>query len=583
MNKPDNPKGTSAEVKPAMAPAKPVEPVKPVAEVKPAVAPVKSAEPMKPVAEVKPAVAPAKPVEPVKPAAEVKPTVAPVKPAEPTKPVAEVKPAVAPAKLVEPVKPAAEAKPAAAQAKPAEFKKPVAEGKPAATAAKVKPGVETKSAVAPAKPAAPTKPVAKVKPAVTAAKPAVAPTHSAEPKKPVTAVKPAAAPAKPVAIKAIGKGRRLLAKVSGCGGCGYHMLKRNRLLALLVMLPFLLAVLYFGLLAKDRYVSESIVVVKRADDLGGANLNLGALLTGGSATMREDAMLLQQYILAPDMLKKLDAKLDFKTAFAASGWDLFQRLPKDVSFEDYLDYYRSKIGVGFDEKTSVLTISTQGFTPEFAQQFNQAVLAESESFINELSHKISREEMLFANQEINRAYGQLQGAKETLLTFQNDNNLVDPQVQIEATSRLVAELQAKQAQLEAELTNYLSYLNDDTPQIKAARSAIESIQAQIEKERATLTSPEDEQLNQKMFEFEELKAKVAFEGDLYKLSLTALEKARVEAARKAKSLAVVSQPYLAEDARYPRRLYMLLTVLLVSLLVYGLTKVTLSIIEDHKI
>ncbi len=367
----------------------------------------------------------------------------------------------------------------------------------------------------------------------------------------------------------------------GCGVCRSY--KKNRLLALVVLLPLLLAVLYFGLLAKDRYVSESIVVVKRADDLAGANLNIGALLGGGGSTMREDAMLLQQYILAPDMLKKLDAKLDFKTAYAASGWDVLQRLPKDVSFEDYLAYYRSKIGVGFDEKTSVLTITTQGFTPEFAQQFNQAVLAESELFINELSHKISREEMLFANQEINRAYGQLQAAKETLLTFQNDNNLVDPQVQIEATSRLVAELQAKKAQLEAELTNYLSYLNDDTPQIKAARSAIESIQAQIEKERATLTSSEDEQLNQKMFEFEELKAKVAFEGDLYKLSLTALEKSRVEAARKAKSLAVVSQPYLSEDARYPRRLYMLLTVFLVSLLVYGLTKVTLSIIEDHKI
>ncbi len=578
MNKPDNPNGSSAEAKPAQAPAKPVEPVKPVAEAKPAAAPGKAAEPTKSVAEIKPAVAVAK----VKPVAEAKPAVAPAKAAEPTKPVVEVKPAVAAAK----VKPVAEAKPAVASAKAAEPTKPVAEVKPAAAATKVKPVAEGKPAVAPAKPAAPTKPFAKVKPAVAAAKPAVAPTQSAGPKKPVADVKPAvtptnsAEPAKPVAIKAAGKDRRWLVNVSGCG---YQMLKRNRLLALLVLLPFLLAVLYFGLLAKDRYASDSIVVVKRADDLGGANLNLGALLTGGSATMREDAMLLQQYILAPDMLKKLDAKLDFKTAFAASGWDLFQRLPKNVSFEDYLDYYRSKISVGFDEKTSVLTISTQGFTPEFAQQFNQAVLAESESFINELSHKISREEMLFANQEINRAYGQLQGAKETLLTFQNDNNLVDPQVQIEATSRLVAELQAKQAQLEAELTNYLSYLNDDTPQIKAARSAIESIQAQIEKERATLTSSDDEQLNQKMFEFEELKAKVAFEGDLYKLSLTALEKARVEAARKAKSLAVVSQPYLAEDARYPRRLYMLLTVLLVSLLVYGLTKVTLSIIEDHKI
>lgn len=489
------------------------------------------------------------------PAATAKPVAAAAKPA------ATVKPVTAAAKPAEP------AKPAAAAAKPAEPAKPVA--------AAAKPAEPAKPAATAAKPAEPAKPTATAaKPA--AAKPAVAVAKPAATAKPATPAAKSAEPATPVKSGFVTKLRGF-----GCRACG--LVQRNRLLMAVVLLPLLLAIVYFGLLAKDRYVSESMVVVKRADDMNIGNLSLGSLLGGGSASTKEDALLLQQYIMSPDMLQKLDERLDFKTAFANSGWDVLQRLPKKASFEDYLAYYQAKVAVVFDEKNAVLSITTQGFTPAFAQQFNQAVLAESERFINELSHKINREEMLFANQEINRAYGQLQEAKETLLAFQNDNNLVDPQVQIEATSRIVAELQTKQAQLEAELTNQLTYLNDDTPQIKASRSAIDSIKQQIEKERATLTSSDNEQLNQKMFEFEELKAKVAFEGDLYKLSLTTLEKSRIEAARKAKSLATISQPYLAEDARYPRRLYMLLTVLLVSLLVYGLSKVTLSIIEDHKI
>ncbi len=358
--------------------------------------------------------------------------------------------------------------------------------------------------------------------------------------------------------------------------------QKRILLLVLIVLPVLLASLYLFVLAKDRYVSESIVIVKQADGAGMANLNLGTLLGSGSSTMREDAMLLQQYILSPDMLKKMDKKLNLKKAFANSGWDVLERLPKDISFEDYLDYYRSKVSIVFDEKTSVLTVSTQGFTPQFSQKFNQVVLAESESFINELSHKISREEMQFANQEVNRSYQQLQVAKENVLIFQNENNIVDPKVQIEITTRLVADLQAKKAQQEAELSNLLTYLQDDTPQVVAVKNTIQSLQSQIEKEQSALTSVADEQLNQKMAEFEELKAKVQFESDLYKLALTALEKSRVEAAKKAKSLSVISQPYLPEDPTYPQKWYRLLTVLLVCVLAYGMVKVAVSIIEDHK-
>lgn len=358
---------------------------------------------------------------------------------------------------------------------------------------------------------------------------------------------------------------------------------RSKLFLVCILLPVILAIVYLGFLAKDRYVSESIVVVKQADGMGSASLSLGALLGAGSSTMREDAMLLQQYILSPDMLKKMDKQLHLKKAFADSGWDIFQKLPADSSFEDFLDYYRSKVTVAFDEKTSVLTINTQGFTPKFSQQFNQSILAESERFINELSHQISREEMKFANQEVSRTYSQLQNVKENVLIFQNENNIVDPQVQIEIATRLIADLQAKKSQQEAELTNLLTYLNDGTPQVVAIKNSIGALAEQIEKEQSALTSSTDTQLNQKMAEFEELKAKVQFETDLYKLALTALEKSRNEAARKAKSLAVISEPYLPEDSSYPKRWYDLLTVLIICCLVYGLTKVAISIIEDHKI
>ena len=360
-------------------------------------------------------------------------------------------------------------------------------------------------------------------------------------------------------------------------------LSRDKLLLWMVVVPMLFSMVYFVILAKDRYVSESLAVVKRADDSSAVNLTLSSLVGGGSATVKEDALLLQQYILSPDMFKKLDQKLDLKQAFAKSGLDLLQRLPQDAVFEDAYQYYLSKVSVSFDDKTGVLTIRTQGFGPTFARQFNQAVLTESEVFLNELSQNISRTQIKEAQQDVTRTYAALQAAERDLLQFQNKNRLIDPQIQIEATSKLVAELQAKKAQLEADRNNLRTYLNDGTPQIKAAQSAIDAIDAQIKKEESKLTSSDNKKLNEKMLQFTELKSRVAFAGDLYKLALTSLEKSRAEINRTSRVLAVVSQPTQADLAYYPRTLYSLATILLISLLLYGFAKVVVSIIRDHRI
>ncbi|MEW4322884.1 hypothetical protein AB1I39_12020 [Chromobacterium vaccinii] len=364
----------------------------------------------------------------------------------------------------------------------------------------------------------------------------------------------------------------------------FQKLGQDRLALLLIVLPVTTASLYFMTLSQDRYVSESSVIVKRSDDSKGGNLDLGSLLGGGPSTQREDAMLLQQYIHSPDMLARLNKGLNLKQAFgAAAGWDVLYRLPADASKEHFLDYFRARIEVQFDEKTSLLKIRTQGFDPVFAQKLNQAILAESERFINELSHKISREDVAFAQREVDLAYAQLNQAKEQLLNYQNRNGLIDPHAQAQATGQLVAELEAKQAQLEAELRNLQSYLQADSPQVVSAQNALSAIKTQIIKERAKLVSPEDDKLNRKAAQFQEIKAQVEFRADLYKLALTALEKSKVAAAHKLKNLAVISAPQQPEDAEYPRKLYVLASLLLICSLLYGTARLTLSIIEDHKI
>ncbi|MCR6679794.1 capsule biosynthesis protein, partial [Escherichia marmotae] len=71
-------------------------------------------------------------------------------------------------------------------------------------------------------------------------------------------------------------------------------------------------------------------------------------------------------------------------------------LIKDETAEGFLNYYKDGIKVSYDDKTGLLNIQTQRFSPEFALKFNQTVIKESERFINEKSHRIAIDQLDFA-------------------------------------------------------------------------------------------------------------------------------------------------------------------------------------------
>jgi len=350
----------------------------------------------------------------------------------------------------------------------------------------------------------------------------------------------------------------------------------------MIATPMLLLLVYLLIFSQPRFVSESKVAVKRPADIDTASLNVGLLLGGSTSSSAEDSLYLKEYINSPDMMHTLNKQLNFHQAFGESGLDFFYHLSIHATNEQLLDYYRQRISASYDEKNGLLTIQTQGFTPEFALQFNRAVLKESERFINELSHQISREQMKFAEEQLQQARVRLNTSKQALITYQNSHNILDPLASAEAATTLVNSLWAKKIEMEAGLRNLLTYLRSDAPQVVSARNAISSLQSQIDQEQSKITAPEGKKLNSMAADFEEIKSQAVFEGDLYALALKAFEKTRVESARKLKTLATISTPQQAQESAFPNVPYLLMSWLLVCCLLYGVTRLLLTIIEDHR-
>jgi capsular polysaccharide transport system permease protein len=351
-----------------------------------------------------------------------------------------------------------------------------------------------------------------------------------------------------------------------------------------ILVPWATAAIYLFVFAADRYVSESVVVIRQEGGemaIPGGLAGLSGML-GVSGTSGEDQYMLQAHILSIDMLRQVDEKLDLRRGYSSPKLDFIFRMNADATQEEFLDYYRNRVEVVVDDTSGLVTIRTQGFTPEIAQAVNREVVEISERFINESSHRLAREQMAFAESELASARARLDDVRNRLLAFQEEHGILDPTAQAAATTGLTAELQAAVARHEAELKGLLAYLNEDAPQVQALQAQIAGIRQQLETERRrSVTNEEGASLNVLAGRYQELLAELEYAADSYRGALTALETARIESTRKLKSLVLVESPALPESAEYPRRFYTLLALLLGLTLLYGIGRLIVATIEDH--
>lgn len=352
----------------------------------------------------------------------------------------------------------------------------------------------------------------------------------------------------------------------------------------LIGLPLLLYALYLGVLAADRYVSESVIAVRQAGSEGSSLPGAAMLLAGINPPAHEDTLFLKEFIHSAGLLAILDKKLALRAHFTAETTDLPFRLAGDASLEDFVEYYRNRIEVQFDERSSLLKVRAEGFDAAYAHKLNQAILEESERFVNETSHRIARERLRFAEGELALAGERLQKAKLGILAFQTKHRLLDPSAQALATGTLAAELDGARSKLEAELNSLRAFLNEDAFQVMALKSRIAAMAKQIESERtrATSNTQRGERLNALAIEFQSLQLQGEFARDAYRLALAAVENSRIDATRKIKSLIVVEPPTLPQTAEYPLRLYNFGTLLAICLLLYAITRLVLATIREHQ-
>jgi capsular polysaccharide transport system permease protein len=353
----------------------------------------------------------------------------------------------------------------------------------------------------------------------------------------------------------------------------------------LLLIPIALSGIYFYAIARDRYVTRSDFVIRKAEesDTNMAGAGLASLLGRGNQLSLEDARFLKTYLQSPQVLADLDRTYDLDQAYAQKGLDRFAGMKPGLSKEKRLNYFKKQVAVNLDEISGAIVLRTIGLDPKASLNLNRFMLAKSEYFVNRLNQDISQKQLSFAESELGRARGNLNQAKNRLLAYQDSNTVIDPKGEAELAGQTISKLQEKLVELRVELATLKRQFKDPTePEVAVVADQVRELEQQIQKERRSLVSSKGRNLNRKAADVLKLESEVNFATDSYKLALTSVEKARIESKRQQKFMALLSAPQLPEDPQNDWRSKGFFTVLASCAVGFSLTKFIFGMQASHR-
>jgi capsular polysaccharide transport system permease protein len=341
--------------------------------------------------------------------------------------------------------------------------------------------------------------------------------------------------------------------------------------------------LYWGWLASDRYVSEGIVVVQRTDTGSVQGLELSNILGGSGNINAADQRLLRLHLLSVDMMIKLDERFDLRRHYSDNRRDILSRMSaRDIDIERFHEYYMSRVAVDYDEHSGVLSVKVQAYDAQTAHDIAFALVEEGERFMNDMAHRLAREQVAFLQVQVAETHDKLMRARTALLAFQNEAGLASPQDTAESISGIVHELESQLAELQAKRGAMLGYLVESSSNIVELDHKIRALEQQIAVQQRRLAAPRGSGLNEAVEQYQRLQLEADFAHDLYKSSLIALEQGRVEATRLMKKVSILQSPTMPQYPLAPRRLYNLVLTLLGVMLFVGIVQLLGAIVRDHK-
>jgi len=355
----------------------------------------------------------------------------------------------------------------------------------------------------------------------------------------------------------------------------------SRLFLAVVVLPTVIAMIYFGIFASDIYISESKFVVRSPDKP--STTGLGVLLkSAGFTNAGDEVFAVQNYSESRDALADLNRNGFVMRAYQNSNaffLDRFNAFGSYASFEELYKYFQKKVLIEHDVTSSITTLTVRAFDPRDAYTINKALLDRSEAMVNRLNERGRADLIRYANIEVNEAKKRSERATLLLTEFRSREGVIDPEKQAAVQFQMIAKLQDELIATRTQLMQ-LRQFTPQNPQIPIYESRVQGLSREIDQETGKIVGAR-KSLSSSSGEYQRLLLESQFSDKQLASAMASLEEANNEARRKQAYVERIVKPNLPDEPLEPRRLRGILATFALGLVAWGILKMLFAGIREH--
>ncbi len=343
---------------------------------------------------------------------------------------------------------------------------------------------------------------------------------------------------------------------------------RSLLLALLAFSPTIWAIIYYGVFATPRYVSESSFVVRSATRTSVASGLSAILKMVGISSSQDNTFAVHDFMTSRDAIDQLSTSIDLRAIYGTSEADRLARFPNiffGQTSDEFHRYLQRRMVISFNPNTGISTLQVQAFRPEDAQRISNRLMELGEQVINRMNTRIHDDSVRFAQSEVTASQNRLRQAQVALTNFRNQEIQIDPSRNSYLVLELIGKLSDEYGRVRAQITE-MGASSPDSPQRAPLERRAEALAQQIAIERARVTDGSDG-LAKKIARFEELNLEREFAARTLASAILALDSARGEARRQQLYLERIAGPSLPDKAMMPERFYEVISLFAINLIV----------------
>lgn len=362
-------------------------------------------------------------------------------------------------------------------------------------------------------------------------------------------------------------------------------------LILIVIIPNIISVIYFGLIASDQYVSEAKFTV--ASGAIPKMDGLGSVTGLPPMAIFQESNIIISYIESRALVDILDREINLRHKFGSSNIDWLSRFNQSESVEKLLAYWQDHIKATITAPAGIIKLEILAFSPKDAQVIANAIIVKCEEVVNSLNDKMRRDTTYLAEAELRKSSERLKITRMKIESVRNQEGVINTSEASNSLNKILLELETTLLKYKNEYETEKKYVDEVAPQLRVMKSKIDTLTLQIEAVKGRITKNntleiyssstknEESVMSKTIRKISEVELEQKIAETAYSQAAIALEMAKQMSEKKYIYLHQITESSLAEEAILPKRKSYILLILLITIFGNKLINKAAEIIRDN--